>query len=535
MTQPSLSRRTLLAAAAATAAGIALHPGQAGESGGFALEEVPLADLQTGLASGKWTSRRLAELYLARIAAVDRAGPELRSVIETNPEALALADALDLERRTKGPRGPLHGIPILVKDNIDTADRMATTAGSLALLGAKPPSDAFLVQRLRAAGALLLGKANLSEWANIRSNRSSSGWSGRGGQTKNPYALDRNPSGSSSGSGAAASASLCAAAVGTETDGSIVSPASNCGVVGLKPTVGLVSRTGVIPISHTQDTAGPMARSVRDAAMLLGGLVGMDPEDAATKASDGKSHADYTKFLDADGLKGARIGVVRRMFGFNKKVEALMAESLTALKDAGAELIDVEFKSANQIGGAELTILLTELKADLNAYLKRLGPDAPVKSLEEIIAFNKENAELEMPHFGQELFVRAQCLGGLDSAEYLAAVEKCRKLSRDEGIDAAAAEHKVEAFIAPTNGPAWTTNHKTGDRYSGGGASRLPAVAGYPHLTVPAGFVGGLPIGLSFFGPAWSEPTLLKLGYAFEQKTKARKAPQFLASVSPAP
>ncbi len=378
----------------------------------FELEEMGIAELQEGMKAGKWTARSLAERYRARIEEIDKRGPAVNAVIELNPDALEIADALDRERKDKGPRGPLHGVPILIKDNIDTADRMATTAGSLALVGAKPPKDAFLVERLRKAGAVLLGKTNLSEWANIRSDDSTSGWSGRGGLTRNPYALDRNPSGSSSGSAAAVAASLCAAAVGTETDGSIVSPSSVNGGVGLKPTVGLVSRSGIIPISHTQDTAGPMGRTVRDAAILLGALAGADPDDKATKDGAGKAHADYTPFLDADGLKGARVGVVRRLFGFSELVDAVMDDALQAMKRQGATLIDpAVIPTLGRYGGPEMIVFMYELKAGLNTYLERLGPAAPVHSLQEIIEFNKQNSKKEMPYFGQELFLRARRRG----------------------------------------------------------------------------------------------------------------------------
>ena len=493
----------------------------------FDLDEATISDLGEAMGSGKLTARAIAEKYLARIEAIDRRGPALRSVIELNPEALGIADALDRERKEKGPRGPLHGIPILLKDNIDTADRMSTTAGSLALVGARPPKDAFLVSRLREAGAVLLGKTNLSEWANIRSSHSTSGWSGRGGLTRNPYALDRNTSGSSSGSGAAVAANLCAAAVGTETDGSIVSPSSACGIVGLKPTVGLVSRSGVIPISHAQDTAGPMTRTVRDAAILLGALAGVDGEDPATAEGHGRP-TDYARELDGRGLAGARLGVVRKSFGFLPAVDRLMEEALEVLKQRGATLVDpANIASAERLGDAELTILLYELKADLNAYLARLGPEAPVRSLKEVIAFNEWNAGTEMPHFGQDLFEKAEAKGPLDSKEYVEALEKARRLMRAEGIDSVMDEHRLDALVAPTGSPAWVTDLVNGDHYLGG-SSTPAAVAGYPSITVPAGLVSGLPVGISFFGRAWSEPRLLALAYAFELAAKGRKPPRFL-------
>jgi amidase len=532
----TLTRRQLVAASVASGIAAATRPVAAAGSASaapvadrpFGLAEATIADLQDGMTSGKWTARAITEAYLARIEAVDRSGPALRSVIEVNPDALAIADALDRERREKSPRGPLHGIPVLVKDNIDTADRMATTAGSLALVGAKPPADAFVVRRLREAGAVLLGKTNLSEWANIRSNTSTSGWSGRGGLTRNPYALDRNPCGSSSGSGVAAAANLCAVAVGTETDGSVVSPSSANGIVGIKPTVGLISRSGIIPISQSQDTAGPMARTVRDAAILLGALAGADAEDRATTAPERRAAPDYTAFLDPAGLKGARIGVVRGLFGFLDRVDAVMAEALAALRSGGAELVDpVELTSAARIGEPEGAVLHYELKAGLNAYLARLGPGAPVKSLADVIAFNEKHAKEEMPYFGQETFRKAEAKGPLTSFEYLEALAKSRRLARTEGIDATMDRHGLDALVAPTLGPACVTDLVNGDRWLGD-ASTAPAVAGYPHVTVPAGFVFGLPVGLSFFGRAWSEGTLLKVAYGFEQATKHRKAPRFL-------
>jgi amidase len=498
----------------------------------FELDEITIEELQQGISSGKYTARSIAEKYLARIEAIDRSGPTLRSVIETNPDALALADALDKERREHGPRGPLHGIPVLIKDNIDTADGMMTTAGSLALVGAKPPKDSFVARKLRDAGALILGKTNPSEWANIRSSHSTSGWSGRGGLTKNPYALDRNPCGSSSGSGAAVSANLSAIAIGTETDGSIVCPSSANGVVGIKPTVGLISRSGIIPISHTQDTSGPMCRTVRDAAILLGALAGVDPEDAATLASRGKAVADYTKFLDPDGLRGARIGVVRKYFGFSDSVDALMEQSIDVLKKQGATVIDpADIETIGKTGENELNVLLYELKADLNAYLAKLGSAAPVHTLKEVIAFNERYREKEMPYFGQDLFIKAEAKGPLTTKEYLDALATNHRLMRAEGIDATMDKLKLDALVAPTGGPAWLTDLVDGDG-NGGGSASAAAIAGYPSISLPAGFIFGLPVGISFFGRAWSEPTLIKLAYSFEQATKIRKPPKYLSTVN---
>jgi amidase len=408
---------------------------------------------------------------------------------------------------------------------------MSTTAGSLALLGSKPPQDAGLVKKLRDAGAVILGKTNLSEWANIRCTYSTSGWSGRGGLTRNPYVLNRNTSGSSSGSAVAVAANLCAAAVGTETDGSVISPSSINGIVGIKPTVGLISRSGVIPISHTQDTAGPMARTVRDAAILLGALAGVDPRDKATAASAGKLAADYTKFLDPKGLQGARIGVARNYFGFHEAVDAVMAGALDALKRQGATLIDpADIPNMDKVGEHENTVLLYELKADLNAYLEALGPSAPVKSLKEVIAFNEQNKQKEMPYFGQNNFLKAQAKGPLTDKDYLEALEKCRRMARTEGIDATMDKHKLDALVAPSDGPAWLTDLVDGD-HSLASSTTAAAVAGYPSITVPAGFIHGLPVGISFFGRAWTEPTLIKFAYAFEQATKARKPPRFLPTV----
>jgi amidase len=505
--------------------------GQAAEVPPFEFDEITIAELQEGMKSGKYSARAIAEKYLARIAAVDKGGPKMNSVIETNPDALEIAEGLDKERKEKGPRGAMHGIPILIKDNIATADRMQTTAGSLALVGSKPPADSTLARKLREAGAVILGKTNLSEWANIRSNHSISGWSGRGGQTNNPYALDRNPCGSSSGTGAGVSANFAAVGIGTETDGSIVCPSSSNGVAGIKPTVGLVSRHGIIPISHTQDTAGPMCRTLRDAAILLGALTGVDPDDKATAASAGKSHTDYTQFLDADGLRGARIGVLRKSFGFNPAVDRLMEAALEVMKKQGATLVDpVEFATYGKIGKTEFLGFMYELKADLNAYLAWLGPNTPVKSLKEIIEFNEKNAAKEMPYFGQENFIKAEEKGPLTTPEYVEAIQKNHELAGKEGIDATMDKFKLDAIVAPTGGPAWLTDIVNGDAF-GGGSSEFAAVAGYPNINVVAGFDFGLPVGISFFGRAWSEPVLLKLAYGFEQATKFRKAPRFLAHV----
>jgi amidase len=494
----------------------------------FELDEITIAQLQQGMASGEFTARSITEKYLARIDAIDQNGPAIRSVIEINPDALAIAEALDKERKAKGARGPLHGIPVLIKDNIDTADRMMTTAGSLALVGAKPPKDSFVAQKLRESGAVILGKTNPSEWANIRSSHSTSGWSGRGGLTKNPYALDRNPCGSSSGTGAGISANLGAVGIGTETDGSIVCPSSANGLVGIKPTVGLVSRSGIIPISHTQDSAGPMCRTVRDAAILLGALTGIDADDVATNASAGKSFADYTQFLDAGRLRGARLGVARKYFGFSDDVDALMEQALGVMKKSGAVLVDpADVVTFNKTGDNETKVLLYELKADLNAYLARLGPHAPVKTLQDVIEFNDRNATKEMPYFGQDMFLKAQAKGDLATKEYVDALANNLRLARQEGIDATMDQFQLDALLAPTGGPAWITDLVNGDN-AAGQSSAAAAVACYPSVSVPAGFVFGLPVGLSFFGRAWSEPTLIALAYAFEQATRVRKPPEFL-------
>ena len=494
----------------------------------FPLDEATAGQLQDWMTSGRYTSRQLTELYLKRIDEIDRGGPALRSVIEVNPDALAIADALDAERKAKGPRGPLHGIPILIKENIDTGDKMLTTAGSLALEGTRPAKDAVLVERLRAAGAVVLGKTNLSEWANFRSTRSSSGWSGRGGQVKNPYALDRNPCGSSSGTGAAIAANLAAIGVGTETDGSIVCPSGANGLVGIKPTVGLISRTGVIPISHTQDSAGPMARTVADAALLLGAMAGEDTADAATKGSAGHvpPGGSYAGALRADALKGARIGIARKQyFGYSDAADALTNQAIADMKAAGAVIVDpADIPTASKMDGCEMEILLYEFKADLDAYLAARGPASPVKSLADLIAFNEREKAREMPSFGQEMLLRAQKKGPLTSPAYRAARATCRSLAREQGIDLVLKTHRLDAIVAPTGSPAWTTDLVNGDHFTG--ASSTPAaVAGYPSIAVPAGQAFGLPVGISFIGTAWSEPKLIALAYAYEQATKHRRAP----------
>ena len=497
----------------------------------FDLEEATIADLQKRMEGGQDTARSLVDKYLARIAAIDQAGPALHSVIEINPDARSIADALDVERKAKGPRGPLHGIPVLIKDNIATSDRMMTTAGSLALEGVTPPSDAFIVKRLRDAGAVILGKTNLSEWANFRSTNSTSGWSGRGGQTKNPYALDRSPSGSSSGSGAATAANLAAVSVGTETDGSITSPANNNMLVGLKPTLGLVSRFGIIPIAHSQDTAGPMTRTVTDAAILLNALAGADPNDEDTKPAAAKALADYTKSLDPNGLKGARIGVVRnKLMGYHSATDALIELAIADLKKLGAVIVDpADIPHVGEYNDTELDVLQYEFKADLDKYLGWLGPKSPVHSMQDVIAFNASHADRELTFFGQQMMELSVKKGPLTDARYRAALEKNHRLSREEGIDAVMNKFKLDALIAPTGSPAWLIDLVDGD-YSASGATTPPAVAGYPHITVPAGQVLGLPVGLSFMGRAWSEPTLLKFAFAYEQATKHRTPPQMKAT-----
>ena len=497
----------------------------------FELSELDVVELQRRMASGQETSASLCAKYLARIDALNHQGAGLHAVLETIPEAQAIAAALDTERKAGTVRGPLHGIPVLIKDNLATGDKMLTTGGSWALAGRPAPSDAFVVAQLRKAGAVILGKTNLSEWANFRSTRSTSGWSGRGGQCRNPYALDRNPSGSSSGTGSAIASNFASIGIGTETDGSIVSPSTNCGLVGVKPTVGLLSRSGIIPISHTQDTPGPMTRTVRDAAIMLAGMAGVDSRDSASTRSKAYAARDYTASLDPGGLKGARIGVSRKqLFGYNRSADKIAEAAIAVMKDQGAVIVDpANITTIGAIGDPEFEVLLYEFKADLNKYLAGLGPDATVRTLAEAIAFNSRDAAREMPYFGQEIFERAQKKGPLTSPTYLQALEKCRQLSRTQGIDAVMNAHKLDALVCPTGAPASLTDLVNGDHDSGG-SSTVPAVAGYPHITVPAGFAFGLPVGISFIGRAWSEPTLFKLAYAYEQATKHRKAPRFLES-----
>lgn len=500
------TRREFLIAGAAGVAALGLTRFSADAA--FDLEEATIADLQAKMRSGELTARKLVEIYTARIAEID---PKLKSVLEINPDALAIADKLDKERKRGKVRGPMHGIPVLIKDNIDTADKMKTTAGSLALMGAPVPKrDAFVAKKLRDAGAIILGKTNLSEWANFRSTKSVSGWSGRGGQTNNPYILDKNPCGSSAGSGVAVSANLCAASIGTETNGSIICPSTRNGVVGIKPTLGLVSRSGIIPIAHTQDTAGPMCRTVADAAAVLSAIIGYDKSDAIT-ADASKGAKDYTQFLDKEGLKGARIGVVKQYLGNNAESKKIFEAQIEVLRSAGATLIDVTFPDElGKLGDDRLNVLLYEFKTDLNKYLAARG--SQYKTLADLIKYNNDNKEKEMPIFAQELFEQSEAKGGLSDKAYLDSLAKIKSATREKGIDALVAKDNLDALVAPATGAAWS----------------IAAVAGYPFITVPAGFIEGLPVGVGFFGKAFSEPALIKFAYAFEQKTKARRKPEYI-------
>jgi amidase len=499
---------------------------RASSAGSFEIEERSIAELQAALGRGELTSHQLVEQYLQRIESMDRRGPNLRHVLEANPEALAIADALDAERKAGKVRGPMHGIPVLVKDNVDTADRMSTTAGSFALVDGRPTSDAHVVERLRAAGAIVLGKTNLSEWANFRSTHASSGWSARGGQARNPYVLDRTPSGSSSGSAGAVASNFCCVAVGTETDGSITSPSAACSLVGIKPTVGLVSRSGIVPISHSQDTAGPMARSVADAAVLLSALAGADPRDGVTR---GATAVDFSRALDPNGLKGARIGVARKKFtGYSRATDAVFETSLALMKDRGAVLVDpADIATAGAFDDAEFDVLQFEFKDDLRRYLATRPAGARARTLDDLIAFNRAHADTEMPYFAQEIFEMSAKKDSLESAAYRKALAKCRDLARAKGLDATFARHRVDAIVAPTQGAPWLIDLVNGD--SGGGSSTTPsAVAGYPAISVPMGYTRGLPLGITFMGRAWSEGTLIRLAYAFEQASRVRKPPRFL-------
>lgn len=492
------------------------------------MKEYSITEIQALKEKGLISARKLTEMYLTRIHEVDKSGPKLNSIIEINLEALEIAENLDKEWKSKKIRGPLHGIPIIIKDNINTADKMQTTAGSLAFEGHIASEDAFIIKKLRDAGAIILAKTNLSEWANFRSTRSTSGWSSRGGQTLNPYSLDRSPCGSSSGSAVGVAANLCSVAIGTETDGSVICPSHVNSIVGIKPTVGLVSRTGIIPISHNQDTAGPMARTVRDAAILLGIIAGVDHNDLSTIKHNNEIPTDYTKFLDSNGLNEVRIGVARNYFGKNDRIDRIIEGAIKKLKELGAEIVDpVEIKTIDDLEDPEFEILLFDFKHDLNEYLAKYGPINSLKNIDDIIQFNKEHQEKVMPYFGQEIFTMANEKGPLTSNEYIEALDKCQRLAKDEGIDVVLKEHQLDAIMAPSGGAAWLIDYVNGDHFTGGSSSAV-AVAGYPNITVPAGYVFGLPVGISFLGDAFQEPKLLKIAYSFEQATRIRKPPKFL-------
>jgi amidase len=503
-------------------------PAKIGQARKLNLEEITITQLQTGYKDGSFTITEVVKAYLERIEAIDKNGPQLNAVITINPDALQIAAEMDRELSEGRSRGPLHGIPVIIKDNIDTHDKMANTAGATALRNSFPLQDSWVVKKLREAGAVIIAKSNLSEWANFRAGFSSSGWSGVGGQTRNPYVLDRNPCGSSSGSGVAVSANLCTFAIGTETDGSIICPSNNNGIVGLKPTVGLISRSGIIPISFTQDTPGPMCRSVEDAAIVLGALTGIDPSDSKTLSSEGEFYNDYARFLKKDGLRGKRIGLLKEFMGFHYKVDSLMNQTVLFLKSQGVEVIVLDYALPADVSDASFQVLLYEFKDGLNKYLSRLGPSSPVKSIADLIRFNKSDS-IELMYFDQKLLEMAQGKGGLESPEYLGALAKMQKGTREDGIDRLMEENRLDALIAPSGSPAWKTDLINGDHYLGGNTS-LAAIAGYPSISVPMGFIDGLPVGLSFIGKAWSEPELIEIAYSFEQGTKVRKAPGFLIS-----
>jgi len=498
----------------------------------FELDELTITDLQTMMNNGKLTSGKIVDMYLKRIKEIDNNGPGLNSILQLNPDAPVLAENLDKERAAGKIRGPLHGIPVLLKGNIDTADEMFTNAGATALANSIAKHDAFLVGQLQKAGAVILGKTNLSEWANFRSTRSSSGWSSVLGQTRNPYLLDRSPCGSSSGSGVAVSANLCAVAVGTETDGSIVCPSSINGIVGIKPTVGLVSRSGIIPISQTCDTAGPMARTVADATILLGALIGKDDADFAMKnITEDALHSDYTKFLDKNGLNGVKIGIARSFFNFHEKVDKIMEDAISKMKASGAIFVELpDYKISDEVNKAQWLVLLYEFKAGVNSYLSKLPADYPIKSLKDVINFNQANDKTAMPFFGQEILEMAEAKGGLDENEYLESLELMKRMAGPEGIDKVMNDNNLDAIIAPTGSAAWTIDLINGDHFIGGSSSPA-AMSGYPAITLPAGFINGLPVGISFFGKAFSEPTLIKIAYAFEQINQARRKPEFITTL----
>jgi len=526
-----VERRTFMQLSAGTIGLAGLEQQVRAKPGGSRqhLFELGVEQALESMRKGELSSVELCQYYLDRIKALDESGPELCSVLELNPDALAQAADADRMIKNGAELGPLHGLPVLIKANIATADRMGSSAGSIALHASRPPKNAFLIDQLRRAGAVILGKTNLSEWANFRSTRSSSGWSSLGGQTRNPYSLDRTPCGSSSGSGVAVAADLCMLAIGTETDGSIVCPSGINGIVGIKPTVGLVSRSGIVPISHSQDTAGPMARTVADAVALLGPMTGFDPEDPATQ--EAKSLRDYSKHLITHALKGAKIGVARQFVDFHPGVSELFQKALEDLSAAGATLVeDIEFKEMDVLNQAEFEVLLYEFKHDLNSYLAKAGVSGEIGSLEALIAYNSKFAEKTMPWFGQEIFEMAQKKGPLTDAAYLKALATCRRITRDDGIDRVVREQQLDAIVAPTNGPAWKIDWVNGDHYLGG-SSTMAAVSGYPSITVPCGYVSGLPVGISFFGRAYSEGRLIELGYSYEQKTQHRKPPRFKAFV----